>query len=439
MPNSDSHPYPRTGNSRVRVLWVKAGKLLPVDTGGKIRSYNILRRLAQNQNQSEDKASPLTLLSYYGGKRDLEYEAALPQQFPHAQVVYTAATDSEGLRGVADYLRKLPRVAPYSVSKFTHPAVRKLIANQLASGQFDVAVCDFLAPSLNFPAKLPIPCLLFQHNVESALWRRMATTESHPLRKLAYKLEAARMSRYERRTLARFHHIVAVSENDRQQMMEMDPSCDITVNPTGVDTQQFQVAPPSSAAPPRIVFTGSMDWEPNIDAMEYFCAEIWPRVLAEFPHAIFQIVGRTPFSRVQRLASKSVVVTGTVPSVTNYLRDATVVVVPLRIGGGTRLKIYEAMAMGKALVSTSIGAEGLTFENGRDLLLADEAHLFADAILLLLRDAQVRRRFEQAAVHLAAKFDWSVVASQFAEVLRRMASGSSARTQASKPVEEINR
>jgi len=402
----------------VRVLWVKGGKLLPVDTGGKIRSYNILRRLGNDHE--------VTLLSYYGGRRDPEYEAALRKQFPHSQVIYTAAPESEGFRGVLDYLYRLPRFAPYSVSKFTHAEVSKLVRSQLSNGRFDVAICDFLAPSLNFPAKLPIPCLLFQHNVESALWRRMATTESHPLRKLSYTLEAARMARYERRTLRRFHHVIAVSENDRQQMLAMDPECEITVNPTGVDTQQFQVAPPSTARPPRIVFTGSMDWEPNIDAMEYFCAQIWPRILAEFPDAIFQIVGRNPFAKVERLASSSVQVTGTVPSVTDYLRDASVVVVPLRIGGGTRLKIYEAMAMGKALVSTSIGAEGLSFQNGRDLLLADDASAFAEAILLLLRDGQVRRRFEQAAVVLAAQFDWSVVTAQFAEVLRRVTSGSSA-------------
>jgi glycosyltransferase involved in cell wall biosynthesis len=399
------------------VLWVKGGKLLPVDTGGKIRSYNILRRLGKDHE--------VTLLSYYGGRRDRDYETALPKQFPRAQVVYTAAPESQGFRGVLDYLYRLPRLAPYSVSKFTHPAVSKLVRTHLSSGQFDVAICDFLAPSLNFPKKLPMPCLLFQHNVESALWQRMAATESHPLRKLSYTLEAARMSRYERRTLARFHHVIAVSENDRQLMLEMDPACEITVNPTGVDTQQFQVAPVSTAAPPRIVFTGSMDWEPNIDAMEYFCGQIWPRILAEFPDAIFQIVGRNPFAKVLRLASPSVQVTGTVPSVADYLRDATVVVVPLRIGGGTRLKIYEAMAMGKALVSTSIGAEGLTFQDGRDLLLADDASAFAAAILLLLRDAQARRRFEQAAVQLAAQFDWSVVAAQFADVLQKMQSGAS--------------
>jgi len=135
---------------------------------------------------------------------------------------------------------------------------------------------------------------------------------------------------------------------------------------------------------------------------------------------------------VKRLASKSVQVTGTVPSVTDYLREATVVVVPLRIGGGTRLKIYEAMAMGKALVSTSIGAEGLTFQNGRDLLLADDASAFAEALLLLLRDAQVRRRFEQAAVELAAQFDWSLVAGQFADVLQKMVSGHAVGAQANR-------
>jgi polysaccharide biosynthesis protein PslH len=414
----------------VRVLWVKASKLLPVDTGGKIRSYNILRRLANDHE--------LTFISYYGGHRDQEYETELPRQFPRSHVVYTGIADAQGTRGVLDYAYRLPRLTPYSISKFTHPAVSSLVATELSGGRFDVAICDFLHPTMNFPKKLPLPCLLFQHNVETALWKRMAATETNPVRKISYTLEAVRMSRYERSTLARFHHIIAVSENDRQQMLQMDPTCEITVVPTGVDTQQFQVAPPSSGAQPRIVFTGSMDWEPNIDAVEYFCHEIWPRILAEFPPAIFQIVGRHPFDKVQRLASPSVQVTGTVPSVTDYLRDATVVVVPLRIGGGTRLKIYEAMAMGKALVSTSIGAEGLAFQNGRDLLLADDAPSFADAILLLLRDAGVRHRIEQAAVAQAAQFDWSVVTRQFAEVLERVSTRQSCAQSPTSPV-AVNR
>jgi glycosyltransferase involved in cell wall biosynthesis len=267
--------------------------------------------------------------------------------------------------------------------------------------------------------------VLFQHNVESSLWQRMAAVESNPVKKLSFTIESAKMTRYERATLGRFHHIIAVSEHDRQQMLQMNPACEITVVPTGVDTQKFNVAPASSTEPPRVVYTGSMDWEPNVDAVEYFCSQIWPRIREEFPDAIFQIVGRNPFAKVRRLASESVEVTGTVPSVAEYLEKASVVVVPLRIGGGTRLKIFEAMAMGKALVSTSIGAEGLEVENGRDLLLADDASRFADAVILLLRDAAMRRKFEQAAVRLAAQYDWSRVVKQFAEVLSKLTPRSS--------------
>jgi glycosyltransferase involved in cell wall biosynthesis len=162
-----------------------------------------------------------------------------------------------------------------------------------------------------------------------------------------------------------------------------------------------------------------MDWEPNVDAVVYFCQEMWPRIRTELPSAVFQIVGRNPHGRVKGLASDSVQVTGTVPSVMEYLCNATVVVVPLRIGGGTRLKIFEAMAMGKAVISTSIGAEGLDVQSGRDLVLADDAPAFTDAIIQLVRDAALRRKYEQAATKLAAQYDWSNIAQRFAEVLQQ--------------------
>jgi len=391
---------------------VKAGKLLPVDTGGKIRSYNILRHLARNHE--------VTLLSYYGGQRDSEYEGEIQRELRGAQTIYTAAPDAQFIAQSVNYLSRLFQSAPFAVSKFTHAEVQRAVASWLSGNKFDVAVCDFLSASRNFPDHLATPTVLFQHNVESVLWRRMASTESNPVKRVAYQLEAQKMWRYERRALGKFHHVIAVSENDRQQMLGMDSACDVSVVPTGVDTQKYGVAPPASASPPRIVFTGSMDWEPNIDAVAYFCQEVFPMVRAEFPSAVFQIVGRNPHSRVQQLASHSVEVTGTVPSVGEYLRDATVVVVPLRIGGGTRLKIYEAMAMGKAMVSTSIGAEGLDVRSGRDLILADDATTFAQAITLLLRDPAPRRRYEEAAAQLAAQYDWSNIEQHFAKILREV-------------------
>jgi glycosyltransferase involved in cell wall biosynthesis len=392
----------------MKILWVKAGKLWPVDTGGKIRSFNILRHLGRHHE--------VTLLSYYGGNHDVEYEAAIAKQLPGAQTIHTAAPESTAAQSI-DYILRLPSTAPYAVNKFTHQKVRDVVARRLNDGSTEVAVCDFLSASLNFPETSPMPVVLFQHNVETMLWRRMADTEKSALRKLSYRIEAQKMAAYETRTLRRFRHVIAVSDHDRKEMLAMDPGCAITVVPTGVDTEQYQPVPSAPGNPPLIVFTGSMDWEPNIDAVEYFCREIFPTVLAAFPDAKFQIVGRNPHPRVRKLASPSVEVTGTVPSVAEYLRNATVVIVPLRIGGGTRLKIFEAMAMRKALISTSIGAEGLDVTSGKDCLIADDAQSFAAAILTFLRDPSLRRSYEDDAAALAARYDWSQIAKKFADAL----------------------
>jgi glycosyltransferase involved in cell wall biosynthesis len=398
--------------TRLRVLWVKAGKLLPVDTGGKIRSYNILRHLARTHQ--------VTLLSYYGGKKDPEYESSAMREFPGAETIHTAALDGSAVAQYVEYARLMFRPSPFAVSKFTHPEVKSVVSSWLTERKFDVAVCDFLSASLNFPSEMATPAVLFQHNVEAALWQRLAKTESNPARKFAYVIEARKMWNYERNALRRFRNVIAVSENDKSQMLAMEPSCSITVVPTGVDTEKYTVAPPAKGDPPKIVFLGSMDWEPNIDAVTYFCREILPKIRAVVPAAIFQIVGRSPHSAVKQLASEHVEVTGTVPSVTEYLRDATVFVVPLRIGGGTRLKIFEAMATGKAVVSTSIGAEGLAVQTGRDLVLANDPDSFADATIRLILDSGLRRKYEEAAARLAAQYDWSNIVQQFAAVLENV-------------------
>jgi len=401
----------------MKILWVKAGKLLPVDTGGKIRSFNIIRHLT--------KIHEVTLLSYYGGHRDLAYESAITERLPGAETIHTAAPEGAIAQSL-DYLLRLPSAAPYAVRKFTHPRVREAVRRRLTDGSADVSVCDFLSASLNFPDNLPSPVVLFQHNVETMLWRRMASVEASSLRRLSCRIEARKMAAYEAAALKKFQHVIAVSDHDRREMLTLAAGCPITVVPTGVDTEQYQIVPSVSGNTPVIVFTGSMDWEPNIDGVEYFCRDIWPAVVAEFPHARFQIVGRNPHERVRRLASDSVEVTGTVSSIADYLRAATLVIVPLRIGGGTRLKIFEAMAMAKALISTSIGAEGLDVTNGRDLLIADAAASFATAILRLLRDPGARRTFETNAAALAARYDWSQIARRFAEVLGKVATNARA-------------
>lgn len=415
----------------MKILWVKAGKLLPVDTGGKIRSYNLLRQLAARHET--------VLLTYYGGARDEAYEREIAEHLPGAVTVHTGGPGRNTAALALDYLRRLPSSAPYAVSKFASREVLGLVAGWDAARRFDVAVCDFLSASPNFPRETKTPTVLFQHNVESALWRRQAGHAPDALRRAAYRVEAAKMLRYETAAVRRFRHVIAVSENDRRLMSEMTDPARITVVPTGVDTGRYSAggaAGEIEAGGALVVFLGSMDWEPNIDGVEYFCREVWPRVLAEVPAARFRVVGRDPHPRVRRLASASVEVTGTVPSVVEHLRAADVVVVPLRVGGGTRLKIFEAMAAGKAVVSTTVGAEGLDVSHGEDILLEDTAEGFAGAVVSLLRDAERRARVGRAAAALAARYDWSVIARRFEEVLARAAgAGDGAREVEGQPAE----
>jgi glycosyltransferase involved in cell wall biosynthesis len=395
----------------VNILWVKAGKLLPVDTGGKIRSYNLLREL--------DARCQVTLLSYYGGRRDPEYERALVGAFPRAVAVHTGAREGSAAGMAVDYATKLWCRAPYAVSKFTSSAVRRLVAQWDAERRFDVSICDFLSASLNFPAHPRTPTVLFQHNVEAVLWQRQAAAERHPVKRLVYRIEAARMARYERAAVRRFEHVLAVSREDKASMSSMTDPARISIVPTGVDTRAFR--PTRRETPdPIVLFLASLDWEPNIDALQYFAGAIWPRIRAAVPDARFQVVGRNPSAAVRRLHGDGIEIVGTVPSVLEYLNRAAVVVVPLRAGGGTRLKIYEAMAAAKAVVSTTVGAEGLDVTHGHDIVLADEPEGFAGEVVRLLRSPGDRRRLEDQALATASRYDWSEVAAQLEAVLARV-------------------
>jgi sugar transferase (PEP-CTERM/EpsH1 system associated) len=394
----------------VRILWVKANKLLPLHSGGDIRSYHLARFLAKRHN--------LSFFSYYDGESDPSYEKELADHLPGAFCLCTGKRETK-LTRVLDYVKRLPSATPYAVSRFQNTRVQAVLQSWFDQKRCDVAVCDFLDAAVNFPAKLLLPCILFQHNVESEIWRRHAETELNPAKKMVYSLEFRKTLAYEKAAVQRFDHVIAVSEHDRNLMATWVDPQRISVVPTGVDLQEYKPEASGSEPKPIVMFVGAMDWEPNIDAVEYFCAEIWPAVLASMPEAKFRIVGRNPDHRVQRFARNSVEVTGRVPSVIDYLREAAVVVVPLRIGGGTRLKIYEAMAAGKAVVSTTVGAEGLDVHPGDDIMVADAPALFAESIIKLLRDGELRKRYEGTAAEVAARYDWPAVGERFENVLQR--------------------
>jgi glycosyltransferase involved in cell wall biosynthesis len=399
----------------MRILWVKAGKLLPVDTGGKIRSFNILKYLAR-WNQT-------TLLSYYAGPCDDRYEDELVRCFPGAIAVPARLPQKTSVKGLSSYVGGLFSPLPYAVYKHTSAEVRSRISSLLASGSFDVAVCDFLAPAANFDLSSGVPIVMFEHNVEAILWQRQAANQRNPITRLLYQLEAAKMLRYESDVICSFDHIVAVSDTDASWFRRRIGPSGVGIVPTGVDTRCY--TRPQHGTPDNhlIVFVGSMDWEPNVDAVLHFCNAILPSVRELIPEVRFRIVGRNPGTAVRRLASASIEITGSVDSVIPHLLEAAVVVVPLRAGGGTRLKILEAMAMGKAVVSTTIGAEGLDLKDGSEIILADQPTSFAHAVVGLLRSKKDRRFIEENAAAVAHKRDWENAAAMFHDMLVRVVSG----------------
>lgn len=394
----------------MRILWVKADKLLPIENGGNIRTYHILRYLSSRHE--------LTFYSYYGGEADKAYERELQQRLPGSVAACTGKRELSGIARGLDYLAHLSAQPPYAVSRFASFQVQDQLRAWFRERRFDVVVCDFLDAAVNFPGRWNIPCVLFQHNVESEIWRRHAATAGNPVKKMMYGVEFRKMQRYEQIEVRKFHHVVAVSESDRALMTQWVDGEHVTVVPTGVDLAEYRPDPDAPEPGPVITFVGAMDWEPNVDGVEYFASEIWPAIRAEAPEARLRIVGRNPDRRVKRWASESIEVTGRVPSVVEHLRQSAVVIVPLRIGGGTRLKIYEAMATAKAVVSTTVGAEGLDVHHGRDIMLADDARSFAQAVIRLLRDRELRHRYQRAAAETAARCDWPAIGERFHEVLR---------------------
>lgn len=399
----------------MRILWLKSDLLLPLDKGGKLRTWHLMRQLATRHTTDylcfADNETPR---AHIDGMREVA-----------ARVVTVPRHDpAKGTPAfVLDAARHLTSRYPYAVGKYRSAEYRQRLRDLLVATTYDVIVCDFLPPAINMPADLPCPAVLFTHNVEAEIWRRHAETAANPVARLLLATQQRRMQRFEREALSRFDGVLAVSDADRQTFARLYPGAargPIVVVPTGVDASFF--APEGSASPAAsrsLVFTGSMDWLPNEDAVVFFCREILPLIRAEEPDVTLSIVGRAPTPAVRRLAADAgILVTGRVDDVRPYVRDAAVYVVPLRIGGGTRLKIFEAMAMAKAVVSTAVGAEGLPVTPGEHLLLAEEPRAFARAVVRLMRDLERRRSIEQAARALVVeRYDWSAVATHLERAL----------------------
>jgi len=394
----------------MKILWVKAGGLVPPDSGGKIRSYNILRELARRHS--------VTFFSFYAAHNS-DSHPDLRNLFDHVVCVPLRLPPPKSPAEMLDYGLRLFSSEPYSITKYCRPEVRRRLRTPLDEESYDVILCDFMAAAGVIPWDSPTPKILFTHNVEATIWRRHYEVATNPIWKAISRREWRKMEAAELRYLRLADRVLTVSEADRDAFGGFIDPAKLAVIPTGVDVDYFQ---PMSAeeTPNSLVFTGSMDWLPNEDAIVYFSQAILPLIKQQCPEISLAVVGRSPSRKLQALAQteKSIRLTGWVEDIRPYVARGSICIVPLRIGGGTRLKIFEAMAMSKAVVSTSIGAEGLPVRSGENILLADTPQDFADAVISLLRDPDRRKRLGAAARALVQeKYSWRIVAERFAAIL----------------------
>src|SRR5688572_6465273 len=309
---------------------------------------------------------------------------------------------------------------PYAIAKYRSDRLRKEIQDAVRDRGIDVAVCDFLAPSQNVPGRRPCRTVHFQHNVEAAIWGRHADVRANPLSRAYFREQWRRVERFERVECRRFDHIVAVSRTDAIAIERDYGITGVSDVPTGVDTEYFRPDRRAPLEPRNLVFTGAMDWLPNEDGISWFVYEVLPLIHERMPDVTLTIVGRNPPPLIRELAARDqrLRVTGSVPDVRPFMESGAVFVVPLRVGGGTRLKIYEALAMERALVSTTIGAEGLPLEDGVHAVIADGAAQFAAAVLRLLSDPQRAAALARTgASYVRSNFGWDRAAERFVELL----------------------
>jgi glycosyltransferase involved in cell wall biosynthesis len=391
----------------LKILWLKTGPLHPLDTGGKIRTYNMLRALKRRHDVTYLALCPPDI-SEAVRKSASEY-CQLAAWIPQA----------EARKGSVKFFAQLAfnflaSKLPFSLHKYRSAKMAATIADLDAKGSFDLIICDFLTPAVNllWPGRtLKTPTLLFQHNVESLIWQRLHDNASG-VKKLYLRSQWSRMKRFERLACLRFDGVVGVSDEDCAIFKREFKLPNVLGSvPTGVDCDYF-----AASTWPRqehsLVFLGSMDWMPNIDGVDFFIKEVWASVREKFPHATCTIVGRNPPAKIKELEKRipGVRVTGTVDDVRPFLSAASAMVVPLRVGGGTRIKIFEGMATGIPVVSTRIGAEGLPVTHGENILLADTPADFAKCIGELFAQPTFARHIgANGRALVQEKFGWNAV------------------------------
>src|SRR6266849_6916525 len=405
--------------ARMRILVLNSEIPFPPITGAQSRTYHLLRRLSAEHD--------VTLLGFSWDSQDASVICSLP-----VEVIRVPWAPSEPYRNMhegnaSESLEAYRYLAyesaePWFVSYYNSAVLENLLS-ELMSRWFDLILIEhsFMARFLPF-LRPDVPKVLDMHNVHTLMaWRRAQEKSGSEKDDMVKEFE--RTQSYERTVCSACQLCLCCSDQDAEAARRFLNIEHLKVIPNGVDTAMMTIGK-APVTPGYLLFTGMMNYEPNREAVRYFVKEILPLIRAEVPYATFHIAGANPTPEVTALTADSVYIHGSVPDMRPYFHQASVVVVPLLHGGGTRLKILDAAACGKPIVSTSVGAEGLNFVDGRDVLLTDSAPTFAQAVVRLLSNPDRQAELSRCARRAAEAYDWSEIASEFCNVITDMAKGS---------------
>jgi glycosyltransferase involved in cell wall biosynthesis len=403
----------------MRLLYASMMLPYPPTFGKRMEIWTSLRALRDNGYE-------VTLLSFGdSAQTDADRAAVLPM----CEAVEVVPLNLTGRGPIRDYVSRLValcRAEPYDASRFRSGAFQDRLLALLASGPYDAVVCGEVYLLENFPASVKVPIVLKKDHIASTLLERYCLNEKDPVKRMYARIEYRRTLRWEAAMCKRAAVIMACSEPEREVLQEMCPGLPVTVAPNVIDTAEYWTG--GNADDSTILYQGQMDWSPNQDAVLFFVEEVLPLVRRSFPAVRFVVAGRSSSDTFRRRISRvpNVEYLGTVPDMRPVMERCSVCVVPLRIASGTRFKILEAAAMGKPVVSTRVGAEGLDFRDGIDLLLADSPEDFARCVCGLIGDSTRRSVMGASArQRVISKYSLPVLCRAFEDSLR-MVAGSAA-------------
>jgi len=401
---------------KLKVLFYSQRFPFPMDTGGKIRTGKMLEKL--------NEVFQITLVTNFEKKKDQEFLSRVTDLCEEYHPVYWEEIEKYSLKFYLTVFSRIFSSLPIAILNDYSANVENTLQELIKEKPFDFIICDFLQPSLNFQHITGIPMILFEHNVEHYIPKRHYENNSNWFLKLFWYSQWKKMEKYEMSACARFDQVIAVSENDEKILKTLSGVDTISSIPTGVDIEYFFPVE-CKQEEHALVFSGSMDWIPNVDGILFFLKEVLPLIQKTLPLVKLLVVGRNPPEHLLNDIKKYPCVScvGRVPDVRPYISKHGVYIVPLRIGGGTRIKIYEALAMGKAVVSTTVGAEGLPLKNGEHLILADSPEHFAQAVVDLLQNKSYREKLGNVGMaYIRENFSWNAAAESFADSCHKVMS-----------------